>query len=76
MFLLDKWLEMLLLSYSVKMKGTPPTAFNVDKMHVDDITFYEMVFGVPPYLFENMKLWKYAKEISDTLKYLFENLRM
>lgn len=56
MFLLDKWLEMLLLSYSVKMKGTPPTAFNVDKMHVDDITFYEMVFGVPPYLFENMKL--------------------
>lgn len=35
---------------------TPPTTVDVDKMHVDDIFFSEMVFGVPPFLFDHIKL--------------------
>lgn len=50
----------------------PLVVTDVEKMHVDDIAFLEMVFGVPPYLFEHIKLRKLTKEIWDTLKGLFE----
>ncbi|XP_023762117.1 uncharacterized protein LOC111910511 [Lactuca sativa] len=48
------------------------TADDIEKLHVDQVTFSEMVFGVPPSLFENIKLCKLAKEIWDTLQDLID----
>mgnify|MGYP001553671875 CR=1 FL=1 len=51
---------------------TPLTAIDIEKLHAYQVAFPEMVFGVPPSLFENIKLCKSAKEIWDTLQDLFE----
>lgn len=50
-----------------------PTLINKEKMYADDVTFSEMVFGVPPSLFEHIKLSKSTKKIWDTLKHLFKD---
>ena len=39
----------------------PLTASDIKKLHVDKIAFSEMVFGIPPSLFELIKLCKFAK---------------
>ena len=39
----------------------PVTADDIEKLHADQVTFSEMVFGVQPSLFENIKLCKSAK---------------
>ncbi|XP_052622501.1 uncharacterized protein LOC128127835 [Lactuca sativa] len=53
-------------------RPAPLTADDVEKLHVDQVAFVEMVFGVPPSLFEHIKLCKSAKEIWDTLQDLIE----
>ncbi|KAL7587710.1 hypothetical protein Lser_V15G39845 [Lactuca serriola] len=51
---------------------TPLIADDLEKLHADQVSFSEMMFGVPPSLFEHIKLCKSAKEIWDTLQDLFE----
>ena len=45
-----------------------PTALDLEKMDADNIAFSEMIFGIPPVLFEQIKLCQSAKEIWDTLQ--------
>lgn len=44
--------------------------FDIEKMHVDNLAFLEMIFGILPHLSKHIKLCKSAKEIWDTLKNL------
>ena len=53
-------------------RPAPLTADDVEKLHADQVAFSKMVFGVPPSLFEHIKLCKSAKEIWDTLQDLIE----
>ncbi|XP_052621758.1 uncharacterized protein LOC128127334 [Lactuca sativa] len=55
-----------------EVRPTPLTADDIEKLHADQIAFSKMVFGVPPSLFEHIKLCKLAKEIWDTLLDLIE----
>ena len=37
-------------------RPAPLTADDIEKLHADQVAFSEMVFGVPPSLFEHTKL--------------------
>ena len=50
----------------------PLTADHIEKLHAYQVAFTKIVFGVPPSLFEHIKLCKSAKEIWDNLQDLFE----
>ena len=54
----------------------PLTTDDIEKQNVDQVAFSEMVFGVPPSLFEHIKLCKSAKEIWDTLQDLIEGSKI
>lgn len=43
-----------------------PPSLDEEKIYVDDIAFFEMVFGVPPSLFEHIKLCKSVKKMGYT----------
>lgn len=51
-----------------KLIHSPLIANDIEKIHADQISFSKMVFVVPLSLFENIKLFKSAKEIWDTLQ--------
>lgn len=51
----------------------PLTTNDINKLNVDQIVFSKMLFGVPPYLFEYIKLCKYKKVVRDTLQDLFDD---
>ena len=53
-------------------RPAPLTSDDIENLHVDQVAFSEMVFGVPPSLFEHIKLCKSAKEIWGTLQDLIE----
>lgn len=55
-----------------KLIHAPLIANGIDKIHADQISFSKMVFVVPLSLFENIKLFKSAKEIWDTRQDSFE----
>ncbi|XP_023734547.1 uncharacterized protein LOC111882407 [Lactuca sativa] len=60
------------LMFQEEQCPTPLIADDLEKLHADQVSFSEMMFGVPPSLFEHIKLCKSAKEIWDTLQDLFE----
>ncbi|XP_023770935.1 uncharacterized protein LOC111919603 [Lactuca sativa] len=53
-------------------RPTPLTAYDIEKLHANQVAFSEMGFGVPLSLFEHIKLCKSTKEIWDTLQDLIE----
>lgn len=55
-----------------ELKLAPLTTNKIDKLHTDRIAFYKMEFGVPPSVFDNINMWKSAKERLESLQHLYE----
>ena len=48
-------------------KAPIPTTLDLENIQEDNITISEMIFGIPPLLYEHIKRFDHVKVISDTL---------